>query len=56
MRKEIIFVVAWQAQSRGSVVDEIAYPLRYSLRYFFLHYVVQQPCWHNPVKGPSHVK
>ncbi len=56
MRGEMVGVVAWQSQHCGHVADETAHPLHYPLRNLFLPYVVQQPCWHDPVKGPSHVE
>ncbi len=51
-----VSVLAWWAQSRGCVADKTAHPLHYPLRNFSPPHVVQQPCWYDPVKGPSHVE
>jgi hypothetical protein len=51
-----IGVVPRQAQSRGSVADEAAYPLPYPLRDFSLPHVVQKLGWYDSVKRSSHVQ
>ncbi len=56
MRGKGVGIVAWQAQSRGSVADETAYPLHYPLRNSPLPHVVKQLCEYDPVKGPSLVE
>ncbi len=49
-------VVAWQAEVRGSVADEVADPLHSPLRNIPLPHVVRQLCWYHPVEGPCHVQ
>ncbi len=56
MGRKGIGVVAWHAQSRGSVYDESDHPLHYPLSNFSLPHIVWQPHWYDPVKGPSHVE
>ncbi len=41
MRGKGVSVVAWQAQSRGSVADEAAHPFHYPLRHLSLPLIVQ---------------
>ncbi len=54
--RKVIGVIAWKAESRGSVADKAADPLHYPLRDFPLPHVVQQPCWYDSIKGPGHVE
>ncbi len=40
MRGKGVGVVAWQAQSRGSVADETAHPLHYPIGNYSLPHIV----------------
>jgi hypothetical protein len=56
MRRERVGVVAWQAESCGSVADNAADPLDYPLSYSLISHVLKELSWYNSVKSPHHVK